>query len=441
MALAYQTVASAASGTCNKPTGTASGDTLTAAVFGVGGTTAASLAGWTQQATTNASGFVSLTILTKIAGGSEPASYTFTGPPLVGATIIVRASGGDTSAVIDGTPTTSTTATVGSITTTSANSLLVMATVGGSDTTGTSIAPDAAMTERAELADGFASYGSLEVATEARASAGATGTRTSTDAAASGFLTAMVAIKEASAATVVDAPAMAASYAMGTPTNALTQRLDAPAMAASYAMGTPTDAITQRVDAPAMSATYAMGTPTYGIGATGDAPAMAATYAMDAPTNAITQRGDAPAMNATYAMGTPTSATTLDAPALAATWDMGVPTYGLGAPVDAPAMAATYAMGAPTLTLSQVVDAPPMTFDLAMGDPTFSLTQRVDAPAMGAVWAMGEVTGGASFPGVAWDGRAVVRRSGVRGSLHLTDPIDGDYGGVPGPVRGRRGNP
>jgi len=199
VANAYQSVASAASFTCSKPTGTASGDTLTAAVFGIGSTTFASLSGWTQRATATNS-IYTLTILTKIAGGSEPATYTFTGPPAAGATVIVRSSGGDTSAVIDGTPTSSATATVGSITTTSANSLLIMATVGLGDTTGTSIAPDAAMTERAELVEANVAYGSLEVATELRASAGATGTRTSTDASAIGFLTAMVAIKEASTA-------------------------------------------------------------------------------------------------------------------------------------------------------------------------------------------------------------------------------------------------
>lgn len=343
------------------------------------GQSAASLTGWTVQTNTNLASIIFLTILTRVVDGSEGASFTFTvtTPLQVG---ISRYSGVDTTTPVEGTPTqnasaSSLTTTAASVTTVTAGAMLVHG-VGWSSGSGTPAStPPGTMTERWEVAIGTPALVALN--DETRASAGATGTRTSTITVASGGHThaVLIALKPAATGVVVDAPAMGATYDMG------------------------------------------------------------------APTNAITQRGDAPAMTATYAMGVPTPVLTMDAPTMGATWDMGVPTYGIGATADAPAMAATWAMGVPTFTLSQVVDAPPMTFDLAMGDPTFSLTQRVDAPAMGAVWAMGEVTGGVSFPGVAWDGRAVVRRSGVRGSLHLNDPIDGDYGGVPGPVRGTRGKP
>lgn len=224
MANAYGSVASAASFTCTKPTGTASGDVLTAAVFSIGSANGATSSGWTQQKVQSLSSTYTLTILTKAAGGSEPANYTFaTTSGIAGATVIVRTTGSNTTTVIDGTATSSNTATAASITTTSANSILIMATVGFNDLTGTSIVPNAGMTEVAELVEANVTYGSLEVAYEVRGSAGASGTRTSTDASASGFLTAMVAIKEASSST--NHPLVGTSSGIGNQTGALIRAL------------------------------------------------------------------------------------------------------------------------------------------------------------------------------------------------------------------------
>lgn len=172
MAIVVESVASSASATCAKPTGTASGDLLVAIVGAVGG--APSLAGWDSRAAANNSGFYFESVFTRVAGGSEPADYTFSAPAVEGV-IILRLSGADTSTIIDGTATTSTNGTAGSITTTADGSMLVMGSVG----TG-AITPDAGMVEADESGPGATYNLYVNAATETRATAGATGTRTQT---------------------------------------------------------------------------------------------------------------------------------------------------------------------------------------------------------------------------------------------------------------------
>lgn len=402
MANAYQSVASAASFTCSKPSGTASGDTLTAAVFSIGGTTPASLAGWTQRATTSFSSTYTLTILTKIAGGSEPANYTFAaGATVAGATVLIRSSGGDASVVIDGTPTTSTTATVGSITTTSANGILIMATVGIGDTTGTSIAPDAAMTERAEVVEANVAYGTLEVATQALGASGATGTRTATDASASAFLTAMLVIKEASSNITAVVPSPAAStWAMGAPT--VTSVSSAVASTSTWAMPAPS----AKADATAVAAasTWAMPVPT--VIATSSVVEASMTWSMEVPTVLITAGATIPSdMPSVWSMNAPSGLVIAPAAAAASTWDMGVPTvqmdYGVSIPspavslwaMDAPSATSTasaavsasqWAMPAPSVVVVSQTAAATSTWDMGIPD----IGVRATAVAATSTWAM-----------------------------------------------------
>ena len=75
----YATSSTSSSITIGKPSGTASGDLLVAYVAsGLGGATYTS-SGWTQ-----AEDGAQYTLLWKIAGGSEPADYTFSGASALG---------------------------------------------------------------------------------------------------------------------------------------------------------------------------------------------------------------------------------------------------------------------------------------------------------------------------------------------------------------------
>lgn len=187
------TFASSTSATCSKPASTASGDVLVALVASAGA--AATITGFTSQASANYFSFYFSTILTKVAGGSEPSSYSVSAGPIVESFIILRVTDADTSSVIDGTPTTNTAAgtdiTNSSITTTVADSLLVIGAAAV-----WAIGNDASMSEVAENGPGstYSMYGNAAI--EARGTAGATGTRTQT-----GYLVAqcMVAIKGAAA--------------------------------------------------------------------------------------------------------------------------------------------------------------------------------------------------------------------------------------------------
>lgn len=201
MAVTYQSVASSNSATCSKPTGTTSGDLLVASVTSY--TDAASLTGWTAVA--GASGSYSSayfgTILWKIAGGSEPASYTFTtAGAAVFHSIIIRVSGHDATTPIDvSSVITDGTGVIPSVTTTSAGALLIAYAL--SDVTTT--APTG-MTSRANVGpDTTLGAFYLGSSTEDRASAGATGTRTYTGAGGTTYVAGMVAIAPGAGGTPV----------------------------------------------------------------------------------------------------------------------------------------------------------------------------------------------------------------------------------------------
>ena len=188
MAVTYESVASASSATVSAPSGLASGDLLVALVASVGAKS--SLSGWTEEGSATNGSFYFLTALTKIAGGSEPADYTFASAGVVEGGILLRVTGHDPADLIDG----SVTGASGSLaapgmTTTVDGALLAIAGLATA-----SIDPDAAMTERAEVGP-TASFGLyLNAATEADATAGATGTRTQTTA-GSPVLTLMLAVR------------------------------------------------------------------------------------------------------------------------------------------------------------------------------------------------------------------------------------------------------
>ena len=319
--------------TQSKPASTAVGDLLLIAVHAQHSADAA-VTGFAVIERYNLSGVYRLTVLGRIADGSEGASFTATGGTVV-RTAVSRFTGVD-AAITDGTPVSAAglsgaACTFASITTTLANTLLVIFSAAGHGGTVTDISTPTGMTEQFE--NGTGALFSMALDTQAIAATGATGTRSSTTTYSGGNghqYGVMLALKPAAAGTTVDAPAMAATYAMVVPTNTLTQRVDAPAMTATYAMGTPTPVLV--MPAPAMGATWDMGVPTYGIGTTADAPAMTASWAMGVPTFTLSQAVDAPVMTATWEMGTPDLAISaaIDAPEMAAIWAMGVPVALLG---------------------------------------------------------------------------------------------------------------
>lgn len=177
MALVVESFASASSATTSvavtKPTGVASGD-LVIGISRANNATAMSSSDFTTEIFDVAEGADNsrLAMYYKIAGGSEPASYTFTGTSSNNMdAIVVRVSGADTTTPFDtfGTTTNSTpetTSTAPSINTAGANYLVIRAAGldGGAQTF--SATPD---TEIARVQEMAASY-------KIQASAGATGT-------------------------------------------------------------------------------------------------------------------------------------------------------------------------------------------------------------------------------------------------------------------------
>lgn len=99
--------------TITKPTGTVSGDLLVAVVVryedsGNVGVSFSAPTGWTEQATAVAA-FYRVKVVYKVAGGSEPANYTWTygssGDSYGACGAISRITGADTSNIFDGGPT------------------------------------------------------------------------------------------------------------------------------------------------------------------------------------------------------------------------------------------------------------------------------------------------------------------------------------------------
>ena len=160
----------------NKPTGAASGNLLFAASFNDNGAAGAITlpSGWSSIVTTE-SGGLRATVSAKIAGGSEPSTYTFSrsGASFMTSTVTCF-SGNNASTILNVAGAvwnvgTGSTQTASAITTTTANTLLVYFDF---PNTGTAMSPPTGMTEILDAPSGFG-----YIAWETRASTGSTGTR------------------------------------------------------------------------------------------------------------------------------------------------------------------------------------------------------------------------------------------------------------------------
>lgn len=188
MAVVHQSSATAnATGTTftiTKPTGVASGDFLLAWLVS-SATTPTAPAGWTLAASDGNGG----QLYYKIAGGAEPASYSWTsGTSQTWTGGISRYTGVDATTPLDAAVQTSSfTLTTASVTTGSANALIVA----GLWTTAGTTTPPAGMTEAWERAPGNFD---VETAYVIQPSAGASGTKTFTQSSGSAaglFITAL----------------------------------------------------------------------------------------------------------------------------------------------------------------------------------------------------------------------------------------------------------
>lgn len=181
------------------PSGTQNGDglILALAVRGGSGTTVSTPAGWTLILTQNQSTGVRLAIFRRIAA-SEPASYTvsWTGGSFDADGAIYAAQNVDALNLVEASNSqgnaASTSVAAPSITTTSANTLLLFI---GAAQGGPTWTPPGGETERADVQSGGTNKISLTIAEETLASAGATGTRTATISSSQQSVGALVALR------------------------------------------------------------------------------------------------------------------------------------------------------------------------------------------------------------------------------------------------------
>jgi RHS repeat-associated protein len=166
--------------TIDKPAGTTTNDVLLAMVSVRGAPVMTPPAGWTLvRADTNGTVMMQ-SLYQRVAGGSEPASYTFSFDREVAAAIGVVAaySGVDTTAPVDvsggQTNASSASVTAPSITTSVANTVVVGFFGTGNDATFT---PPSGMTERADLLNVSAFKLAVELTEVGQASAGASGSK------------------------------------------------------------------------------------------------------------------------------------------------------------------------------------------------------------------------------------------------------------------------
>jgi len=382
-------------GVVPKPTGTIAGDVMVATVVTNGAPTPPS--GWTQQAQANIS-TVYLTHYTRVAGGSEGSSYTWTA-----ATSVIEAGidtwiGVDTTTPITGTPTQNSafasSAAPGSITTGAANALLVMGGFGyaiAGDGTGLSWSGSGAeLWEENYLNTYF-----LDAQDEAIASAGATGTRTVTIAGTLGsgslVLGVMLALNPAAGTdATVNAAVATATAAMQVPTVTAAATVAAPVLTATAQMLTPSVGVATSVAAPTLTATAQMYAPSVTANAVVAAPVLTATAAMLAPSVGVPNGVTAPLLTGTAQMLTPTvtAEATVAAPLLTATATMQTPTVSIDVIVTPPTLTATADLFAPSVTAAANVAAPVLTATAALLAPTISAEVWIDAPLLTATAAM-----------------------------------------------------
>ncbi len=189
-----------------KPSGVVSGDLLLLFLSTDGDTVPNTLSGWTvvEEATTSVGAKATLTILSKVAGGSEPSDYTFTGGGnQTRAGLIFRIDGQNATfkdvSGIDNTGN-STTPTAPTVTTTVADCLVLCSYAQDDDS-----APNTHPGSTTELADfdsggGASPASTLGVASYTQASAEATGTKAWSGAGSAHWIGCQVAIAPVAAA-------------------------------------------------------------------------------------------------------------------------------------------------------------------------------------------------------------------------------------------------
>jgi hypothetical protein len=181
MAFTFRAIATSTdSATCNKPTGTASGDLLVALMVLFDDATVTPPSGWTEHYTVNDSSYsgavITLKVFSKVAGGSEGASYTWTGYAGAYVAVAIAAYSGATTPAYDESNfaesvANSTTLVAGTITT-DLDGGLILYFMGAADGSFTWTSPGG-VTERVDWA-------SMAIAEEVQATAGASTSRTFT---------------------------------------------------------------------------------------------------------------------------------------------------------------------------------------------------------------------------------------------------------------------
>jgi hypothetical protein len=159
-----------------RPTGSANGDLMLAAILAGSTATITPPSGWTSVVTTTSGTAIRQSVFIKVAGASEPASYTWTvgtASHTVGAIATYR--GATTVDVAGGQGNAKATAITAPSVTTSQTGTLLVGIFGTAATT--TIAPDLAMTELVEVPAPGTSKPTLELADQPLGGAGATGAR------------------------------------------------------------------------------------------------------------------------------------------------------------------------------------------------------------------------------------------------------------------------
>ena len=173
--------------TLARPTGAGSGHVLVAALVTFNGLTPSPPSGWTALAVASAGSYSRMWVYYRVAGGSEPANYTWSfsgGSDQIAATMTAWANV-DTTTPIDvsgfsSDTTNDTSAVIGGVTTVTPGAILLAFAGFNNDTAGGTFSgtPAAGMTEFADIAT--ANWTWLHGAYQTIGTAGATGTRTVT---------------------------------------------------------------------------------------------------------------------------------------------------------------------------------------------------------------------------------------------------------------------
>lgn len=276
MAIAHRASASAnASGTTltiTKPAGTVSGDVLVAFLNTTSSSPTAP-SGWTLVTSSLLGDFIYL----KVAGGSEPASYAWTSGSVTWSGGISCFSGVDNSTPWDVSPTINTFSTSASVTTLTANAMLVG---GNSANAAGNITPPAGFTEWWE--SGGSSH--AEMAGALQAVAGASGTKTWTNSGAqSAWLGSLRDATITSPPQTITITGIASAQAVGTPS--LSLAVVPSGITSAEALGTPAltvGAVT--VSPPGIGSSEAVGVPSIVTGNQIAAVGVASAQAFGVPT-------------------------------------------------------------------------------------------------------------------------------------------------------------